>query len=420
MSRIDDLIAELCPDGVPYKPLGEVGVFARGNGLQKSDLTDEGLPAVHYGQVHTYYGVSTDTTKSFTTPNLYARLRHAKPGDLIIATTSEDTESVGKATAWIGEGEVAVSGDAYVFSHSMESKFVSYFFNSRSFHEQKLRFVTGAKVRRISGDAMAKIIIPVPPLEVQREIVRVLDQFTQLEAELEAELEARRRQYEFYRDCLLAFDTHTHTHRTSVRWVTMSEFGSFYGGLSGKSKVDFADGNSRFISYANVFKNIATDLGAEDFVRVNAGEKQNMVARGDVLFTGSSESADEVAMSSVVQETPGESIYLNSFSVGYRPFDQQELDPAFSKHLFRSSRMRRQLIRCASGVTRFNVSKKRLGRVQVPIPSRDSQVQIARTLDKFDALVNDLSVGLPAELAARRKQYEYYRDKLLTFKELPA
>lgn len=205
MSSLKVLLELLRPSEVPFKYLGEVGEFVRGNGLQKSDLTESGFPAIHYGQIHTYYGTWTRTTKSFTSPELAAKLRRAKSGDLIIATTSEDDAAVAKATAWLGDGEVAVSGDALVFRHSLDPRYVAYFFQSSSFQAQKVRHITGTKVRRVSGDALAKLRLPVPPLEVQREIVRVLDHFTDLEAELEAELEARRRQYAFYRDRLLTF-----------------------------------------------------------------------------------------------------------------------------------------------------------------------------------------------------------------------
>lgn len=205
MSRLDDLLIGLVPNGVEFKSLGDVGEFFRGTGLQKSDLTDQGFPAIHYGQIHTYYGTWTRVTKSFTAPALAAKLRRAESGDLVIATTSEDDAAVAKATAWIGDGEVAVSGDALVFRHTLDPRYVAYFFQSTSFQVQKVKHITGTKVRRVSADSLAKLRLPVPPLEVQQEIVRILDHFTDLEAELEAELEARRRQYAFYRDRLLTF-----------------------------------------------------------------------------------------------------------------------------------------------------------------------------------------------------------------------
>jgi type I restriction enzyme, S subunit len=196
----------------------------------------------------------------------------------------------------------------------------------------------------------------------------------------------------------------------------LSEIGELFGGLTGKSKPDFTDGNARYVSYMNVFSNLAVDVLPPDRVRVAAGERQRRLHRGDVLFTGSSETPDECGMSAVVTSEPPEALYLNSFCIGYRPHEEV-WDPDFAKHLFRSSEMRNAISRCASGVTRFNVSKARLAKVVAPVPAFTEQVRIAAILDKFDALVNDLSSGLPAELAARRMQYEYYRNKLLTFEE---
>ena len=122
-------------------------------------------------------------------------------------------------------------------------------------------------------------------------------------------------------------------------------------------------------------------------------------------------------MSSVVTKEPPEPLYLNSFCIGYRMADAELFNPEFAKHLFRSTPMRRQIVQTANGVTRFNVSKSRLAKVLIPIPPVEVQERIAGTLDKFDLLVNDISIGLPGELAARRSQYEYYRDRLLTFEE---
>jgi len=209
MSRIDELIADHCPEGVAFKTLGDVGEFTRGNGLQKKDLTESGVGAIHYGQVYTHYGIWAAETKSCVSPELAKKLRKAKAGDLVIATTSENDEDVCKAVAWLGTDDIAVSGDAYIYHHSLEPKYVAYFFQSEQFQSQKIRHITGTKVKRISGESMAKFRIPVPPREVQREIVKVLDTFTKLEAELEAELEARRRQYQYYRDALLTFAERT-------------------------------------------------------------------------------------------------------------------------------------------------------------------------------------------------------------------
>ena len=410
MSRIDEMVARLAPSGVPHLPLGDVGAFVRGSGLQKSDLRDQGIPAIHYGQIHTYYRVWADETKSFVDPALANRLKKASTGDLVIATTSEDDAAVGKATAWLGDSDAAVSGDAYIYHHSLDPKYVAYYFQSDGFQSQKVRFISGTKVRRISGDSLSKITIPVPPLEAQQEIVRILDKFTQLEAELEAELEARLLQYAYYRDDLLSFDA-------SVPRLTLGDLGAFFGGLSGKTKADFAGGNARFASYRNVFSNPALDVEANDFVQVGETEFQRSLQLGDVILTGSSESFEEVGMSSVVTREPIGKMYLNSFSIGFRLNNPDILDPVYSKHLFRSRLLRKQIIKAANGVTRINLSKKLLSRVVVPVPSLDVQKRVGETLESFSSLIHDMEIGLPAEIAARRKQYEYYRDKLLTFEE---
>lgn len=189
----------------------------------------------------------------------------------------------------------------------------------------------------------------------------------------------------------------------------------FYGGLSGKSKNDFTNGNAKFVNYMNVYSNIAIDTNVNDMVRIAAGEKQNKIEYGDVVFTGSSETPDECGMSSVMTIRTNEDLYLNSFCFGFRMYDKTLLLPDFMKFLFRSENIRKQIVKTASGVTRFNVSKKRFGEVAIPIPSIEEQQRIVAILDKFEKLVNDISEGLPAEITARRQQYEYYRDKLLTF-----
>lgn len=196
-----------------------------------------------------------------------------------------------------------------------------------------------------------------------------------------------------------------------VEFKTLGEIGVIFGGLTGKSKADFSNGNARFVSYVNVFNNIAVNVETPDFVKIEAGERQRTLQRGDILFTGSSETADEVGMSSVITVEIQEPLYLNSFCIGYRLNDPDVLEPGFTKYLFRSEEMRKQIVRTASGVTRFNVSKARLAQVKIPIPPLEIQREIVKVLDTF----TQLEAELEAELEARKKQYEYYRDELLTF-----
>ncbi len=175
MSRIDDLINEMCPGGVAHKPLGEVGTFARGNGLQKKDLVDDGIGAIHYGQIYTFYGTSATETKSFVTTELAARLKKAQPGDLVVTNTSENIEDVGKAVAWLGDAEIAIGGHSCVFcAHPASDVCRLLLPDGDVFQRQKAKYARGTKVKELSSADLARITIPVPPLEVQREIAAIL------------------------------------------------------------------------------------------------------------------------------------------------------------------------------------------------------------------------------------------------------
>lgn len=196
-----------------------------------------------------------------------------------------------------------------------------------------------------------------------------------------------------------------------VEFVKLGDVGTFYGGLSGKSKADFTDGNAKFVTYMNVYSNPALNTDIKDFVKIEEGEKQNKVLYGDVLFTGSSETPNECGMTSVLTEKTEEDLYLNSFCFGYRFNDIDNVNPGFMKHLFRSHMLRKALAKTASGVTRFNVSKKKVANIEIPLPPIEVQTEIVHILDKFTSLEAELE----AELDCRKRQYEYYRDKLLSF-----
>lgn len=196
--------------GYKIMTLNELGKFTRGGGLQKKDFTEFGVGCIHYGQIHTYYGTYATETLTFVSEEFAEKARKAKYGDLVIATTSEDDEDLGKAVAWLGEEEIAVSSDACFYSHNMHPKYVAYFFQTHEFHKQKRQFITGTKVRRINADNLAKIKIPVPSLEEQERIVNILDKFDILTSSisegLPREIELREQQYEYYREKCLNFD----------------------------------------------------------------------------------------------------------------------------------------------------------------------------------------------------------------------
>lgn len=189
-----------------YTYLGNVGKFIRGNGLQKKDFTDSGFPCIHYGQIHTSYHTSTTSTISYCSDSLAKKLKKAKYGDLLIATTSEDVDACCKAIAWLGDGEVAYSGDSYCFSHNENPKYMAYLFHCNLFAVQKAKSATGAKVVRVSGESMSQFVLPIPSLSIQQSIVERLDAFESLISSLKEEIALRQKQYEYYREKLLTFD----------------------------------------------------------------------------------------------------------------------------------------------------------------------------------------------------------------------
>lgn len=404
MSRLAELIEELCPDGVEYRALGDVGVFVRGGGLQKADFVETGMPCVHYGQIHTRFGISVKEAVTFVSEAQFARLKHADYGDLLIATTSEDDEAVGKATAWLGDGEVAISGDMFYYRHNLDPKYVSYFFASSSFQDQKRPYLTGAKVRRIADKGLSRIQIPVPPLEVQREIARILDQFTTLEAELEA----RRVQYEHYRNHLLSYESLAT--RSPVKVVKLGDVIAISRGASPRPISKY----------------------------VTQGEGIPWIKIGDVdprgkFVTSAAECITSAGAEKSRKVLPGDFILSNSMSFG-RPYILQiegcvhdgwlilsnvadHWIPDFLYHSLRTDNVQRQFAQLASGGTVRNLNSRVIESVELPLPPKVVQEEIVSMLDRFDALVNDISSGLPAEIAARRAQYEHYRDRLLSFPE---
>ena len=192
---------------VEWLRIAEVGELVRGNGLQKSDFTESGVPAIHYGQIYTFYGNSTTETKSFVSLELAEKLRKVNKGDVVITNTSENLEDVGKALLYLGEKQAVTGGHATIFkpSEKILGKYFVYFTQSDFFANEKRKYAKGTKVIDVSATDMAKILIPIPPLDVQAEIVRILDAFTAVTAELTAELNMREKQYQYYRDKLLSF-----------------------------------------------------------------------------------------------------------------------------------------------------------------------------------------------------------------------
>ncbi|MBO4331929.1 MAG: restriction endonuclease subunit S [Paludibacteraceae bacterium] len=158
-----------------YKKLGEIGTFQRCSGIQKSDFVKNGMPCIHYGQIHTKFGVSVNHHLSEISEELFNKSKIANPGDIVLAITSEDVEGSCKCIAWLGDYDVAVGAHAAIFKHHENPKYISYSFRSADFYIQKAKYARGFKVKEIKPSEVALITIPVPPLSTQTAIVSELD-----------------------------------------------------------------------------------------------------------------------------------------------------------------------------------------------------------------------------------------------------
>ena len=395
MSKLERLIQQYCPDGVEYVKLDSVANICRGTRVVKSQLSDKGYPVY----------------QNCLTPMGYFERSNCNAGiTFVICGGAAGNVGYTDVECWAADDcELIIGG------HQVINRYIYYYLMTKQ--NYLLSKVRKASIPRLSPSIIKDLEIPLPPLPVQEEIVRILDAFTELQAELQAELQKRKQQYNYYLDNLLNFNNiNRGGYQAEVRWMKMSDIGTFYSGLSGKTKEDFQNGNAKFISYVNIFNNLSLITDVDDRVKILEGERQNTIQYGDLLFTGSSETPDECGMCSVLTHHTEEKLYLNSFCFGFRFNDLSGINPEFMKFLFRSSVIRKLICKTANGVTRFNISKKEFAKIVIPIPSLAEQDHIASVLDKFYFLVGDLTAGLPAEIEKRRQQYEYYRDKLLTFK----
>lgn len=273
---------------------------------------------------------------------------------------------------------------------------------------------TGSTLKGIRQKDLRSLEIPVPPLPVQEEIVRVLDTFTELQAELQAELQKRQQQYNFYRDTLLT----NYASEQNVKEYCLGELFEFKNGLNA-SKEQFGHGKP-IVNYVNVYKKnsiVSSDLTGRVELDASTIERYR-VKRGDVFFTRTSETREEVGFASVLLENIEDCVF-SGFVLRARPITNVIL-PEFCKYCFATYEIRKQIIQSSTLTTRALTNGTSLSKVKIMIPPLEEQNRIVSILDRFDTLTNDLTSGLPAEMEKRRQQYEYYRDRLLTFKRKEA
>lgn len=408
MSQLEELIQRLCPDGVDYKELGAVATISRGGNFQKKDYVEKGFPCIHYGQIYTKYNLLVNDVAFYISSQAAEKQKKAVYGDIVMAVTSENIEDVCKCVAWLGSGEIAVSGHTAIIHHILEPKYLVYYLNSSLFYRQKLKLVQGTKVMEVSPDKLKKVKLPDPPLEVQQEIVRILDQFTKLTAELIAELTARRKQYEYYRDKLLTFGD-------DVSLATLGDVAvvTKLAGFEFTKYVRYSDSGKVIALRGLNVKNGKLDLTDVKYIDNSDFSKltRSKLHVGDMLFTY----VGTIGQVALIDEE--DKYYLAPNVALIRSIDDR-LSPQYMRYYFQSSNFwKTQINKLLQSSSMQNIPMEKIRKFVIPLPSLEEQHRIVSILNRFDALCNDLTSGLPAEIEARRKQYEYYRDKLLTFKE---
>lgn len=410
MSKLNELIEKLCPNGVEYKRLGEVASISRGGNFQKKDFLEQGVPCIHYGQIYTKYGLFADKTFTFISEEKAEKQKMAAKNDIIMAVTSENIEDVCKCVAWLGSEDVAVSGHTAIIHHTLEAKYLVYFLHSEHFSMQKRKLAHGTKVIEVTPDKLNDVMLPVPPLEVQREIVHILDYFTlltdELKAELTAELIARKKQYDFYRDKLL-------THNKEYPMKVLADLGKWTGGKTPAmaEKSFWEDGTIPWISSKDM--KVSTLSDTQDHITEKAVKEASMT-----VYPANSIAV--VTRSGILKHT---------FPVAYIPFEttvnqdikilvvNEDILPRYAFHVIQGKGRDILAKTKKQGGTVDSLDFQKVLAYKVPVPTIEVQKKLVEVLDNFDAICTDLNIDLPAEIEARQKQYEYYRDLLLTFAE---
>ena len=402
---------------VEWKTLGEVGTFVRGTSFQKKHFVEKGVGCIHYGEIYTRYGLFAKKTISYLNEEIANKARKASYGDLIIATTSENDDDVCKSVAWLGSESIVVSNDACYYHHTLNPKYIAYFFRTDEFQRQKRTYITGTKVKRVNANDLAKITLPIPPLRVQARIVEILDKFTQLEAQLEAELlaelEARRKQYAYYRDQLLNFSQYPPLN-VNIEWKTLGEVCHIVGriGFRGYTRNDIVERGEGAISISPTnIVNQNLNLSAEKNTYIS-WEKYNespeiMIRIGDIVLAKTA----SVGKAALVRELK-EKATINPQMVVLKEISCL---PAYLVYYICTPNFQLRLKSLSGQGSVPNISQAKLKTIPIPIPPLSEQRRIVDILDRFDTLTNSISEGLPKEIALRRKQYAYYRDALLSF-----
>ena len=378
----------------------------RGNGIKREEVRETGIPCVRYGEIYTEYGIAFEKTKSYTDENLITNKKYIEYGDILFAITGESVEEIGKSTAYIGKEKCLVGGDILVMKHKQDPVYLSYVLSTENSQKQKSKGKIKSKVVHTNATDIGEIEIPLPPLEVQKRIVEVLDNFEKicndLNIGLPAEIEARQKQYEFYRNFLLTFK------EDSVNSLRQD-----------KTRQDIY----RLLTY--VFGYINLEMG--EILKIKNGSDYKKFNLGDIPVYGSGGIINYIDTYIYDKESvliPRKGSIGNLFyvekpfwtvdTIFYTIINKEIVIPKYLYYYL--SKLNLEKLNTAGGVP--SLTQAVLNKIIIPLPPLEEQQRIVEILDRFDKLCNDISEGLPAEIEARQKQYEYYREKLLSFKKI--
>ena len=393
MSRLDELIQEYCPDGVEYRQLKDCcNVLDK----KRKPITK----AARETGIYPYYGANgiQDYVVDYIFDGTFILV--GEDGSVITPT--------GRPVVNWAEGKIWVNNHAHIVAEreGVLLRFLYHFIQT----VDVTAFIHG-NIPKFTGGNFKSLQVPIPPLPVQEEIVRILDTFTELTAELTAELQARKKQYEYYSEKVL--------NSYIVKDVTLSDILlSIHTGLNPRRffRVNTDDAKNYYVTIRE-FKGgqlqftDKTDRINDEAMRL-CNNRSNLEV-GDVLFSGTG----TIGETYVIEKEPSNwNIKEGVYSL--KPNKKRVLSK-FLKYYLSSMEMRNKYEMLAEGGTVKSISMKKMGDLIVKLPSIEDQERIIETLDHFNTLCNDLTSGLPAEIESRQKQYEYYRDKLLTFKPLP-
>ena len=382
MSRLAELIAQLCPDGVEYRALGDVAELKRGEAVTRKEVVEGQVPVIAGGREPAYY---ID--------------RSNRQGETIVIAGSG--AYAGFVSFWDEPIFVSDAFSIVVDRSVLQPRFVYHWLSGRQEAIHALK--SGGGIPHVYPKDVAKLRCPVPPLEVQREIVRILDQFTTLEAELEAELEARRTQYVHYRTHVLSYESLAA--RGPVNVIELQDVGVVRMCKRIHKAETNTQGDIPFFKISTFGGTPTSFISAELYGKYK--EKYPYPKKGDLLISAAGTIGQIVRFD-------GADAYFQDSNIVWLEHDESIVLNRYLYYVYLNTRW------TTDGGTIKRLYNNRILEQQICVPPIETQITIADLLDRFDALVNDISSGLPAEIAARRAQYEHYRDRLLSFPEKKA